>query len=362
MNSSRPLTLFVNPAWRRDWPHTALLSPWWGNPFGTSSFFTKQAFDTFALDTRQYSMTADIETADFVLAPYPYLWYARHDPDAFKKCHQVARKRGIPLLVDAASDIEEPITFDHVVKLRYGGYRFLPERGRIEIPLFTDDLLERCRGGKLSLRRKREGKPVVGFAGWAALSPKQRLRAWMRELPTHLHAISDSRYRACTKGIFWREKAIHLLESSAQVTFNGYTRKSFSGTSKTAETDMQTLRQQMVDTILESDYALDVRGDANNSARLFEILSLGRIPVILDTERLFPFSDKIDYASFALIVDYQDIEQLPDIIAAFHKTVLPERFEEMQRSARRAYLEYFRIDAVMRPLVEELRAQLSSVM
>jgi len=123
---------------------------------------------------------------------------------------------------------------------------------------------------------------------------------------------------------------------------------------------MRKLREEMVDIILGSDYALDVRGDANDSTRLFEILSLGRIPVIVDTERNFPFSDKVDYSSFALIVDFRDIKNLPERIAEFHTTVSPERFEQMQKNARDAYENYFRIDALTRLIVEELRARLSS--
>ena len=122
---------------------------------------------------------------------------------------------------------------------------------------------------------------------------------------------------------------------------------------------MRKLREEMVETILQSDYALDVRGDANDSTRLPEILSLGRIPVIVDTERNFPFKDKIDYSSFALIVDFRDMKQLPERIVEFHKKISPERFEEMQRNARNAYVTYFRIDALMRSITNELRAALA---
>ena len=115
----------------------------------------------------------------------------------------------------------------------------------------------------------------------------------------------------------------------------------------------------MVDTILQSDYALDVRGDANNSTRLFEILSLGRIPVIVDTERNFPFSEKIDYSSFALVVDFRDVRRLPERIAEFHKNISPKRFEEMQRNARDAFLSYFRNDAIMRHIAPELQEKVT---
>lgn len=362
MTTGKVFLFYVHSAWRREGGiHTPFLNPWWGNPLSESSLFTKQMFDTYAFNTECYGITDDIQKADMVLAPYPHVWFCRHDPSFFHECVQVARDSGLPLLVDGTGDVEHPITAENVqvYVLRYGGYRFLPDQGRIQIPLFADDLLERCRGGQLDIRKKGEGKPVVGFAGWANLSFKQYMRTIIKEIPVRFHGIFDSRYRACTKGVLWRMKAIKLLMHSPLVTFHSHTRSSFSGTSKTAKGDMRELREQMVDTIVQSDYALDVRGDANASARLFEILSLGRIPVIVDTERNFPFSNEIDYSSFALIVDFRDINQLPRRIAEFHKNISSERFEQMQRNARATYVNYFRVDALMQHIVEDVRARIS---
>jgi hypothetical protein len=117
---------------------------------------------------------------------------------------------------------------------------------------------------------------------------------------------------------------------------------------------MKDLQRELVDTVLSSDYALDVRGYANASVRLYEILSLGRIPVILDTERILPFSDYIDWSSFSLIVDFRDIHRLPRIISDFHASVTPERLEEMQRTAREVFVKYFRVDAQMPYIIREL--------
>ena len=117
---------------------------------------------------------------------------------------------------------------------------------------------------------------------------------------------------------------------------------------------MRTLRQDLVDTVLQSDYGLDVRGDANASTRLFEILSLGRIPVLFDTERNLPFSDEVDYDSFCVRVDFRDVRRLGDIIAEFHTNVSPERFLKMQQDARNAFVEFFRIDAQMKHIIIQL--------
>ena len=359
MESISRLTLYVSPAWHRKGLHTPLLNPWWGDSTDSASL-AKQMFDSYAFDTSYYGVTDNIEEADMVLAPYRHNWLLQFDTALLAECARVAHAAGLPLLIDGSGDIEHPVNIDHAYVLRTGGYRFISERGRILVPLLADDLLERYKGGRLEIREKKEGKPVVGFAGWAKLSPVQFFRTVVKELPVRMRGIFDPRYRACTKGVLWRRKAMQALQSSPRVVFNFRARSSFSASPKTAEGDMQTLRKEMVGTILESDYALDVRGDANNSTRLFEILSLGRIPVIVDTERNFPFSDKVDYSSFALVVDFRDINRLPERVAEFHKNISPERFREMQKNARDAFVNYFRIDALMRPLTEELRASLGS--
>ena len=352
------LTLYVNPAWRRAGLHTPLLNPWWGNLTDTTSIFARQMFDSYSFDTEYYNVTDDLHASDMVLAPYRHNWLLQFDTALLAECARVARTYRLPLLIDGSGDIEHPVNIENTYILRIGGYRFLPERGRIQVPPIADDLLERCRNGKLDIRKKGEGKPIVGFAGWTKLSPAQFFRTIIKELPVRFRGVVDIRYRACTKGVLWRQKAIRILQRSPHVLFNLRARNSFSASPKTAEGDMQTLREEMVDAILQSDYALDVRGDANASTRLSEILSLGRIPVIVDTERNFPFSDKVDYASFAIIVDFRDINRLPERIAEFHNTISSEQFEQMQRNARDAYVNYFRIDALTRHIVAELRARM----
>lgn len=354
------LTLYVNPSWRRTGLHTPLLNPWWGNLTDKTSIFAKLMFDAYSFDTKYYTITDDLQAADMVLAPYRHNWLLQFDTALFAECARVARAASLPLLIDGSGDIEHPVTIENAYILRIGGYRFIPERGRIQVPPIADDLLERCRNGQLSIRKKGEGKPIVGFAGWTELSPAQFLRTIVKELPVRFRCIVDTRYRACIKGVLWRRKVIRILQNSSQIVFNLRARATFSASPKTAEGDMQTLREEMVDTISQSDYALDVRGDANASTRLCEILSLGRIPVIVDTERNFPFSDKIDYSSFAFIVDFRDIRRLPERIAEFHNNTSSEQFEQMQRNARDAFVRYFRIDALMRPIVDELHTRLAS--
>lgn len=356
---SEQLRLFVDPAWRRSGLHAPLMYPFWGNPNEASSLFAKEMFDTFSFDTRQYTIIHDAQHADMVFAPYRHVWLLQNDPELLATCIVYARTHGLPLLIDGVGDVEYPISYEHAYVLRIGGYRFLPEKNRIQIPPASDDLLMRCRDEKLSVRPKTEGVPSVGFAAWIHYPKLQALRTIAREAPLRVRGVFDDRYRACTKGVFWRKRAVDVLQSSPRVSLNVRARMSFSGTTKTAEKDMRDLREELVRTILDSDYALDVRGDANDATRLYEILSLGRIPVILDTERNFPFSDVVKYRDFAIIVDFREVSRLPEIIADFHARVSAGDYEDMQRKAHEAFVNHFRIDAQTKHIVRYIRENLA---
>lgn len=355
MNLEYKLVLYVDSSWRRQGIHSPLLFPFWGNPTRDVSLFSKEMFDSYPFDTRYYDVVDDIAQSDMVFAPYRHLWMLQHDPALFNECARVAREAGKPLLLDGMGDVERPIGIDNTYVLRIGGYRFIDEPGRIQVPPAADDLLERVCGGQLQVRAKREDKPMVGFAGWAKLTPAQYVRTFIKELPIRLRGLFDNRYRAMQKGVLWRARVLRVLGQSPTIVLNLKKRSSFSGSAKTAQTDMRTLRQELVDTVLGSDYCLDVRGDANDATRLYEVLSLGRIPVIIDTERRLPFSDEVRYKDFCLTVDFRDYKRLPQIIADFHAKVTPEQFELMQRKAREAFVAYFRTDAQMRHIVRELR-------
>jgi hypothetical protein len=135
-------------------------------------------------------------------------------------------------------------------------------------------------------------------------------------------------------------------------------RETYSGYLAHEEDEIASVRKEFVNILLNSDYALDVRGDTNGSMRLFEALSLGRTPVVIDTERILPCADVLDYSQFALIVDIAELPHLADRIVAFHNKLTPEMFKNMQIKAREAYRNYFRIDALTQYLVLELRKQI----
>ncbi|MEK7613190.1 MAG: exostosin family protein [Patescibacteria group bacterium] len=355
MTDPRKLVFFVSPAWRRaGFQHIPLLYPFWGNALDKERVpFQYALFERFGYDPAHYSITDREEEADLILMPYAHNLVLRFMPELLQECQAAAKRLHTLLLVDGVGDIEHPTPPDALV-LRYGGYRFSHTPNEIIVPPYADDLLELYCGGQLRLRQWRD-VPVVGFSGWASLTPLQEMKALLKELPDRLRGIFMSRYRAKQKGVFFRRKALSILRRSSKLMLHTMVRHSYSGHRDTMSSSADTLRREFVDNLLESDYGLDIRGDANASMRLFEILSLGRIPVVIDTERNFPLQEKLDYNSFALIVDFRELGKLGERIAAFHRSLTPEQFQSMQRRARDAFCNYLRTDALTPFLMEEVR-------
>ncbi len=335
--------------------HIPLLYPFWGNPLTDRTPYNKELFEKYSFDARLYRITDRISEADFVLIPYRHNVLIPKYRNVYQSYVAEARAAGKPILLDGTADIEIPVPEEDVYVLRIGGYKSKNTGREIIIPPYADDLLESYCGGKLSLREKTE-VPIVGFAGWSSLSGLARARAVLRDIPLRVGAVFSSGIGARRKGVLIRERALNILRNAKGIQTNFLLRPSYSAHVDTASTDMARLRREFVENILASDYVLDVRGDANASTRLFETLSLGRIPIIVDTNRNFPFEDEADYASFSLRIDFRELHHLPRVIADFHARIPGEEFSRIQQRARDVYLSHFRVDALTRHLMEEIRS------
>lgn len=101
--------------------------------------------------------------------------------------------------------------------------------------------------------------------------------------------------------------------------------------------------------ILESHFVLCPRGIAAGSHRLFEVMSLGRCPVILSDDWVPPAG--IDWSRCSIRVSEADVPRLPEILEA--------RVDEARglgEAARRVWLEHFQPHRRVRRALEEIRA------
>jgi hypothetical protein len=89
----------------------------------------------------------------------------------------------------------------------------------------------------------------------------------------------------------YRQSCINRLESDTKIETNFIGRDGFWG----GKPNDKEYSLEFKKNILESHFTLSNRGKGNFSIRFYQVLSLGRIPALVDTDMVFPFENEIDW-------------------------------------------------------------------
>jgi hypothetical protein len=358
-STMNPVRLYVGEQYREPklFTHTELMFPFWGITAKESMPYVRAAKLQYQYSKADFALSKRIEDADYVHIPYSYERLKVANPERLAMIIKEAHEAKKPLLIDGAGDLEYPINIANATILRVSQFRYRAKPNEVTVPFPAEDLLESYYDGELQLREKPQ-HPSVGFTGWASMSLTTRLKTEMKELPTTLASMFDRKRGAERKGLFFRERALGALARTTTIHNHFTTRATYSGNLKTITGNVADNRRQFIENLIDSDYALAVRGDANSSVRFYEALSLGRIPLFLDTACVLPLEERIPYQDFCVFVDWKDTDRIGEKLLEFHASVTPERFKEMQQQARAAYHEHLRMDSFSHRLADELRRRL----
>lgn len=324
-----------------DIPYIPALFPNWGFEERTKSFYLKEVFGDFRDPVVE--IMPEPSLADFILVPHLYVY--RDRGDFIARALRISKDSGKPLILFAHGDSAEEISLPRTVVFRYSQYRSKKRPYEIIAPIYSEDL-----GKTQDVTPRRKGsEPTIGFCGWAeyasfSLGLKAALRhAWIDSV-----AIVHSELRAQKKGIYFRKKALSFLQAASGIHTNFIVRRSHGYHTGTIQVSKESSREEFIDNILASDLALAVKGDGNASIRFYEILSLGRVPLVVDTDMVFPFEDRIDYPSFTFSVPFDRLSEIGGMVNDFWGELSPEYFEVMQRQAREIFLRYLEPKAFLR--------------
>jgi len=100
------------------------------------------------------------------------------------------------------------------------------------------------------------------------------------------------------------------------------------------------MREEYIKNLVEIDFPLLVRGFWNYSVRQYEVLSLGKIPLYIDTDAKLPFEDEIPYKDLFIIVPFGDVKNIKKYIDHYIDKN-QNKLVEIQKEIRNIYQEYF---------------------
>ncbi len=334
--------------------YVPLLFPFLGPILKDTIPYLNAAFKQYNFDKLYYELTDDIKEADFVLIPHNYWYFKEKFPGLLKKSVNEALENDKLILIDAQGDFHKRIKIKNAYILRNCQYRFKLRKNEIIIPAPAEDLLETYFEGNLQTRDKNP-TPLVGFAGFAKMPFLTFLKSFVKAFFYCFAALFDEKRGVFKKGGIFRSAALKILKKSNLINTNFVIRKFYSGHTATIHGDFETLRREFINNIINSDYTLCVKGDGNYSIRFYETLSLGRIPLFVDTETVLPMEDVLNYKEFCVFADFRDLKRVDKILAEFHNNISNSEFIEMQKKARAAFEENLRMDKFTKYLMGKLK-------
>src|SRR5262249_11321337 len=105
-------------------------------------------------------------------------------------------------------------------------------------------------------------------------------------------------------------------------------------------------RRQFTRNIRANLYGLCIRGGGNFSFRLGEVLMMGRIPVLIDSECILPFRDEIPYKTHTVYVtrdNSRNFKDVDSVIRRYHDKHSNEELLRIQRENRKIWEAYFTV-------------------
>lgn len=117
-------------------------------------------------------------------------------------------------------------------------------------------------------------------------------------------------------------------------------------------------KQDYINTIKNCTFPLVMRGDGNYSYRLSEVMSLGKIPLFIDTHCRLPFDNQIDYQNLFIRVPFDDLKNIESYISQYlnHNK---DHLQEIQKKIRNIYENYFILTAYYTKIIEQLMKDIS---
>ena len=290
-------------------------------------------------NNKYFELIDEIEKCDIIIPMHSGEVLYRNYKKIYDNYILLSMKYNKPLLLETKNDYPLSLQGKNNIILKHSIYKFEKKENEIVFPAPIEDI-----GQQYINVRKKPLIPTVGFVGFASFpNLKTKYKTYLSNLKFILKSFIDNKSKSKIRGLSYRIKIINLLNKCDRINSNFIIRNKFGGNQKTISNFKQQ-RKEYINHLASSDYILCIKGDGNFSLRFYETLSMGKIPILIDTEVVMPLDDIIDYNQFCLVIDYRDIDNICDIVYKFHANLSDEDFKRMQKLSREIFENYLQIN------------------
>lgn len=293
-----------------------ILRPHWKDRPTTPS----QIAQDYGLGPEDFEFVQDVKLSDIAVLPMTWNHYLRLGKMAeARRFIETARKCSRPVLSYVSGDegVRIPRDFADVWRVRASGHREDRHARQIAQPVFFADPLVQFPQVKDVVPVLGHRSPSVGFCGQANARLDKALLDYLRCAARNIAFYLGLRLaepQPLYPPSLLRARALSSLSRSDAVSTNFIERNRYRGGATNPESQRQT-SLEFYRNIAMTHYTLCVRGGGNFSKRFYEVLAMGRIPILLDTGCVLPLDSLIDWDAFILRVPAKQIDDLPRLVS-----------------------------------------------
>lgn len=304
-----------------------------------------------------FELVEDPKLADWILIPAFITSLQNESGKAYiQNSRDLALSLNKPLGVFSNSDLIINPGVEEVYIFTPGAYESIPNLVDLPATLPHDPLQKWFGGGWRPIGVNQ--KPSVGFCGQATRNPLKALKDFFKiELIKTKAKFGKSRFLKVPRFLpAWeRGLLLHHLKKSTKLETNFLLRSQYKGGATTPEQNDLVEREFYLN-IYENLFTICMRGFGNYSVRFFQTLSLGRIPVLIDTDSSIPFSKFISKEKFFVRVPYDDRKKTDDYLVRFLSEKSEIELIEFQKGCREVWEKYYQKEGLIRYLAEEMKS------
>jgi len=279
--------------------------------------------------TKPFKEAKSIDLADAILVPHDAYHFSKY-PEYLEYLNKLSKSK-LVIFSDRGDFPKRPLITNSIA-LRVAIDPYEKTANKIVIPYNIQYLSNLP-------KRKYQANPQISFMGYMpTISPARILKSFRH---SGAHPVIGN-------GAIVRRIA-HKRLKTTNLNYK-YTLRNTYGALNLEDKNLSLQRKEYLAMLSNSDIVLAPRGDANQSARFFEILSAGRIPLIPKSEIALPFSASVELTKnllpFGLIRDNLEIT-----IQEFWESLFSnERYIQLQDGIRDFYASHFRFENCIKSL------------
>lgn len=288
--------------------------------------------------------TTSIENSDFVLLANSINWYfinkRRKDLEQLNvQCEKLNLNIYAFINNDFGVAFQE---FSNIIYYRTGGFKSQLSSKNIGFPVALSDHFQRIYKLDDPIPRMKSQKPSIGFCGHAnsdfLKKTKELTKCFLENCRRFIENPLRKDWEPLFASAYERWSLLIKLQQSSKLDCQFIFRVNYRGGAKTKKEKEETTLEYY-NNLFHTDYVLCMRGAGNFSVRFYEALMMGKIPIFVNTDCLLPLEDEIDWKKQVVWVEWNQRQNIAELVFDFHQKISNDEFIQLQQSNRKIWKE-----------------------